>query len=116
MSSGEGWGIPEFSSTAIGKHAVILNAHAYQTWANEKNSVFVNPLDQKIDCYDNVFFKKGADINQGQYFNYKEDDFIAACEEVVKRVESNRTNLEGLKLQEEFTYSKTVDSLLELVR
>jgi hypothetical protein len=116
MSSGEGWGIPEFSSTAMGKHAIILNAHAYQTWANEKNSVLVNPLDQKIDCYDNVFFKKGTDVNQGQYFNYKEDDFISACEEVIKRVESNRTNLEGLKLQEEFTYSKTVDSLLELVK
>lgn len=115
MSSGEGWSIPEFSSVALGKHGVILNAHAHQTWATEKNSVLVNPLSEKIDCYDNVFFKKGTDINQGQYFNYKEDDFVAACEEVIKRVESNKVNTEGLKLQEEFTYAKTVDEILKLI-
>ena len=115
MSSGEGWAIPEFSSVAIGKHAVVLNAHAHTTWANEKNSVLINSLKEKIDCYDNLFFKKGMDTNQGQYFNYNEDEFIAGCEEVVKRVESNKVNEEGLKLQTEFTYEKTVDQLLALI-
>jgi len=115
MSSGEGWSIPEFSSVAIGKHAVILNAHAHSTWANEKNSVLINPSKDKIDCYDNLFFKKGIEINQGQYFNYNEDEFIAGCEEVIKRVEKNRVNEEGLKLQTEFTYEKTVDQLLALI-
>jgi len=115
MSSGEGWAIPEFSSVAIGKHAVILNAHAHQVWANEKNSILVDPVQEKIDCYDNIFFKKGAEINQGQYFNYDDDQFITACEEVIKRVEANRVNEEGLKLQTEFTYEKTVDKLLELL-
>ena len=116
MSSGEGWGIPEFSSLAIGKHGVILNAHSYASWANENNAVLVKPLEQKIDCYDNLFFKKGQEINQGQYFNYNDDEFIAGCEEAIKRVEANRVNEEGLKLQTEFTYKKTVDSLLELLK
>lgn len=115
MSSGEGWSIPEFTSVALGKHGVILNAHAHATWANERNSVLVNPLKNKIDCYDNLFFKKGMEINQGQYFNYNEDEFINACEEVIKRVENNRLNEEGLKLQQEFTYEKTVNQLLELI-
>lgn len=115
MSSGEGWSIPEFTSVALGKHGVILNAHAHATWANERNSVLVNPLKDKIDCYDNLFFKKGMEINQGQYFNYNEDEFINACEEVIKRVENNRLNEEGLKLQQEFTYEKTVNQLLELI-
>lgn len=115
MSSGEGWSIPEFTSIALGKHGVILNAHAHTTWANENNSVLINPLKDKIDCYDNLFFKKGMDVNQGQYFNYNEDEFIAGCEEVIKRVEKNRLNEEGLKLQQEFTYEKTVNHLLELI-
>ena len=55
------------------------------------------------------------EINQGQYFNYNEDEFIAGCEEVIKRVENNRVNEEGLKLQTEFTYEKTVDQLLALI-
>lgn len=115
MSSGEGWGIPEFSSVAIGKHSVVLNAHAYKSWADDKNSVLVNPIEGKIECYDNLFFKKGAHVNQGNYFNYNDDDFISACEEVVKRVESNRINEEGLKLQEKFNYSYVVDRILSLL-
>jgi hypothetical protein len=55
------------------------------------------------------------DTNQGQYFNYNEDEFIAGCEEVIKRVEINRVNEEGLKLQTEFTYEKTVDQLLSYI-
>ena len=30
MSGGEGWGLPEFQSVAIGKPSVILNAHGYK--------------------------------------------------------------------------------------
>ncbi len=36
MSGGEGWGLPEFQSVALGKHAVILNATGYKDWATEK--------------------------------------------------------------------------------
>jgi hypothetical protein len=62
-----------------------------------------------------MFFKKGADANQGQIFSWDEDDFISGCEEAIKRVESSRVNEEGLKLQEKFTYSKTVDRIVELL-
>ncbi len=114
MSGGEGWGLPEFQSTALGKHAVVLNAHSYKGWANEENSILVPPSG-KIDSYDGMFFKKGSEYNQGQIFDWNEDDFISACEEAIKRVEKNKVNDAGLKLQEEFTYSKTLDNLLELV-
>tara|TARA_B100000676_G_scaffold284088_1_gene311427 strand:+ start:1926 stop:2999 length:1074 start_codon:yes stop_codon:yes gene_type:complete len=114
MSGGEGWGLPEFQSTAMGKHSVILNAHAYKDWANEENSILVPPSG-KINAYDGKFFVEGTEYNQGQIFDWNEDDFISACEEAIKRVESNPTNEEGLKLQEEFTYSKTLDKLLELI-
>ena len=114
MSGGEGWGLPEFQSVGIGKHAVILNASAYKDWANEKNAVLVNPSG-KIDAEDGVFFQKGAPFNQGRIFDFKEDDFIDACEEAIKRVESNRVNEEGLKIQEDFTVEKMVDDIFSHV-
>ena len=41
MSGGEGWGLPEFHSVGMGKHAVVLNAHSYKDWADEINSVLI---------------------------------------------------------------------------
>ncbi len=115
MSGGEGWGLPEFQSVAIGKHSVILNAHSYKGWANTENSVLVEP-DAMIDCVDDIFFKKGQEFNQGKIFDWNEDDFISGCEEAIKRVEANRLNEEGLKLQEEFKYSNTLDKVIEVLK
>jgi len=112
MSGAEGWGLPEFQSVAMGKHSVILNASGYKEWANEKNSILINPCG-KIPAYDGVFFKEGQPINQGNIYDFDEDSFIDGCERVIEKVKENRTNEEGLKLQEEFTYEKTTDSILE---
>lgn len=115
MSGGEGWGLPEFHSVAMGKHSVILNCSGYKSWANASNSVLVEPT-HKIPVYDGMFFAENADFNQGNIFDFQEDAFINGCEEAIKRVEANRVNEEGLKLQSDFTYAKTVDALLEEVR
>jgi hypothetical protein len=115
MSGGEGWGLPEFQSVAIGKHAVILDAHGYQTWANEKNATLVSPSG-KLDAYDNIHFRKGEPYNQGQIFDWNEDEFIAACETAVKKAQSNKVNTEGLKLQEQFTKDKLVDGVINLLK
>ena len=96
----------------MGKHAVILNASAYKEWANEDNSVLVNPSG-KIPVYDNMFFKEGTPYNQGNIYDFNEDEFISACEEVIEKVKTKRVNEEGLLLQEKFTYEKTTDSILE---
>jgi hypothetical protein len=114
MSGGEGWGLPEFQSVSLGKHAVLLNAHAYKDWADRSNSVMVDSLS-KIECYDGIFFKKGMPYNQGKIFDWNEDDFIHGCEEAIKRVKSNPVNEEGQKLKDKFSYEKTVDALLELL-
>lgn len=115
MSGGEGWGLPEFQSLCLGKHAVMLNAHSYKDWANAENSVLVEPSG-KIPVYDGKFFQEGAPFNQGNIFDFNEDEFIAACEEAIKRVETDRVNHAGLKLAEEFTYAKTLDRLEEIVK
>ena len=78
-----------------------------------KNSILVEPKAEKIPAYDGVFFNKGNAVNQGNIFDWNEDDFISACEESIKRVESDRLNKEGLELQSEFSVDKTVNILLE---
>ena len=59
-----------------------------------------------------MFFRKGEMYNQGTIFDFSEDDFISACDEAIKKVESNRVNEEGLKIQQDFHVSKTTDALL----
>lgn len=114
MSGAEGWGLPEFQSVGLGKHSVMLNATAYKEWANVNNSVLINPRS-KIEVYDGKFFSKGAPFNQGNIFDFSEDEFIFGCEEAIKRVETGKTNHEGLKLQEQFKYATTANKLLSLI-
>lgn len=114
MSGGEGWGLPEFQSVALGKYGVILNAHAYKDWANKDNSILVNPSG-KIEAYDNMFFQKGSIFNQGNIFDFNEDDFISACEIACEKVRLNKINQSGLKLQEKFTTEKFISDVLNIV-
>jgi len=113
MSGGEGWGLPEFQSVALGKHAVLLNAHAYKSWATPDMATFVNH-SAKITAVDNMFFKKDDAFNQGNIFDWNEDEFIAACELAVKKVQNNPVNTNGLTLQQ--TYNKEVfaDNVIRL--
>lgn len=114
MSGGEGWGLPEFQSVALGKHGVILDAHGYQGWANNENCVMVSPTS-RIDSHDGVFFRKGNNTNQGQLFDWSEDDFISGCEEAIKRSNDNKVNEVGLKLQEDFSYEKTFKGITDVL-
>ena len=115
MSGGEGWGLPEFQSVALGKHCVGLNAHAYKEWMTPENSILIQP-NSKIPCYDNMFFRQGDNYNQGNIFDWAEQDFLEALDKVEARYKINPINTEGLKLQKQFTYSKMVDSILEIMK
>lgn len=111
MSGGEGWGLPEFHSVGIGKHAVVLNAHGYREWANEDNATLISPSG-KISAVDGRFFKPGGFFNQGNIFDFSEDEFIAGCEKAIQKYESNPVNEAGLLLQEKFPVEKTVSIIL----
>jgi len=115
MSGGEGWGLPEFQSVAIGKHAIILNAHAYKEWANEHNSILVEP-NGKIEAYDNMFFHKDQPFNQGNIFDFDPDEFISACEKSIEKVRINKLNSEGLKLQDKFSSEKFKENVLNIIK
>lgn len=115
MSGGEGWGLPEFQSVGIGKHAVILNSHGYKSWANESNSVLVKP-SSKISSVDNMFFREGDIFNQGSIFDWNEDDFIEGCKKAINRVETDKLNKEGLKLPDEFSKEKFLDNVINFTK
>jgi hypothetical protein len=115
MSGGETWGLPEFTSVALGKHCVGLKAHGYKDWMNEDNSVCITP-NGKIPAYDNMFFREGQPFNQGNIFDFSVDDFLDACDVAIEKVKSNSVNSAGLKLQEEFTWEKTTNLILENIK
>ena len=69
----------------------------------------------KIEVYDGKFFSKGAPFNQGSIFDFNEDEFIHGCEQAISRVEKDRTNHEGLKLQDQFKYSDLAKQLLSMI-
>tara|TARA_R100000808_G_scaffold24932_1_gene59538 strand:+ start:18356 stop:19444 length:1089 start_codon:yes stop_codon:yes gene_type:complete len=112
MSGGEGWGLPEFQSVCLGKHSVILDCNGYKSWANADNSVLVKP-NGKIPAVDGRFFQQGAPFNQGNIFDFKDEDFLEACEKAIQRVKDDPVNQKGIETGNEFSYSKTLDKILE---
>lgn len=111
MSGSEAFGLPEFHATALGKHAVVHNVNGYRSWANDQNSILVNPSG-KIPAYDGKFFQKGQLFNQGNFFDWSEDMFVAACEEALRKYQSNPVNTAGLELQKTHTVKNFVDFLM----
>mgnify|MGYP002629041595 CR=1 FL=1 len=106
MSGGEGWGLPEFQSVCIGKHAVILNAHAYKDWADEDSACLVEPSGF-IEAYDGKFFHPGVEFNQGNIFTWEDEAFLFGCESAEKRLAESRINTKGQLLSQKFTWEKT---------
>ena len=109
LSGGEGWNLPSFNATALGKWSVVLNATAHKDWATKDNCILVEPSSLK-DCYDDIFFKKGQAFNQGQFFDITDQEMENAIQKSVSY--ANTPNTEGLKLQKQFTYEKTVETIL----
>lgn len=109
LSGAEGWNLPVFHSLCLGKQAVVLNEHAHRDFANSNNSFLVNST-KKIPIYDNQFFKRGANFNQGEMFAW---DIQEAQQAMLNAANvAKQVNEEGKKLQQEYTVSRTVDKLL----
>ena len=115
LSGAEGFGLPEFQSVALGKHAILLNAHAYKDWANKESAVWVEPTG-KIPAYDGLFFNKGQPYNQGNIFDFNEADLLVACEKAISRVEKNRINEAGLLLQKTYSKERFLEGVLERIK
>lgn len=114
MSGGEGFGLPEFQSVAIGKHAVLMNAHAYKDWANDEMVTWVNPCGKTL-VYDGMFFHQNQPYNQGNIFDFSEEEFINSCEIAISKALKNRVNEKGLELQKTFSKDLFVDKVIESI-
>jgi len=112
LSGGEGWNLPSFNATCLGKWSVVLNATSHKDWATSENCILVEPSGE-MDVADGVFFDKNKPFNQGTFYTWKEEDAIAAMEKAEKKV--GQINTEGQKLGDNLTYSKTVDSILDCI-
>lgn len=67
----------------------------------------------ETECYDQVFFQKGAEFNQGTWPIYSDDAMISAMEKA--ETKAGQINTEGQKLRDKMTYSNTVDSILSSI-
>ena len=112
LSSSEGFNLPAFNCTALGKWSAVTNFSAHKDWATDKNSILIEPKSMR-PVYDGKFFVEGQPFNQGSISQITENQIIEAMEKVEPLAKT--INIEGLKLQKEFTYSKTVDKILEKI-
>ena len=109
LSGGEGWNLPSFNASCLGKWSIVLNETSHKDWANNKNSILVESSGE-FECYDNKFFVKGRPFNQGTFYSWDEDAVISAME--LAESKAGQINTEGQKLADKFTYSNTVDQIL----
>lgn len=112
LSNGEGWNLPSFNATALGKWSIVSNCSSHKDWANEENSILVEPTG-KQNCYDNKFFLEGQKFNQGRYYLLNGSYIDSAMDKSVQIAKSKNTK--GLELQEKFTYKKTIEKILEKI-
>jgi glycosyltransferase involved in cell wall biosynthesis len=115
LSGAEGWGLPAFNATCLGKWSIVLNATSHKDWATKENALLVEP-SAKIEAYDGVFFKKGSEFNQGFIHDFNEDHAIAAIEKAIFFTENKIVNQEGIKLGQKFTYENTVEKICDTLR
>lgn len=110
MSGAEGWNLPSFNATCLGKWSIVLNSTSHTDWATEQNSILIDPSG-KEEVYENIFFKKGSEFNQGNIYTFDDDEFISAMEKA--ETICKKENTEGKKLKDKFTYKNTLEKILE---
>jgi hypothetical protein len=115
LSGAEGWGLPAFNATCLGKWSVVLNATSHLDWATSENSILVQPSGL-IEAYDGTFFKKGQEFNQGEIYDFNEEEALSAIEKAVTLAENKTINSAGIKLSQTFTYEKTVGSIYNILK
>ena len=109
LSGGEGWDLPSFNATALGKWSIVLNATSHKDWATQENSILVEPTGE-MTVEDGAFFKNGDPFNQGIFYTWTEEDFNLATERAIMKAGQNNT--EGQKLSVNMTYEHTASAIL----
>lgn len=109
FSRGEGYNLPAFNMTALGKWSIISNCSAHKDWATKDNAVLIEPKGM-VPAVDGMFFHPNAEFSSGNMYDFNMDDFVGAMEQAEKLART--PNIEGLKLARTHTYKRTVDEIL----
>jgi hypothetical protein len=112
MSGGEGWNLPAFNATCLGKWSIVLNHTGHKEWANQDNSILVEPNEEQ-ECEDGIFFSKNAPFNQGTFSTFGEEHFISAME--IAETKVGQVNSHGSLLGQTFTYKRATDEILSMI-
>ena len=110
LSGAEGWNLPSFNATCLGKWSLVLNETAHKDWATKENSILVESNGEE-ESYDGKFFIKGAPFNQGTIYTWDRDN-VAECMDIAVS-KKGQINTAGEDLKNQFSYSNTVDRLLK---
>jgi hypothetical protein len=106
LSGAEGWGLPAFNATCLGKWSVVLNATSHLDWATKDNSILVQPSNL-IEAYDGTFFKKGQEFNQGEIYDFNAVAWLGTGATLV-RYEDVIANLRAIDTPGARTYFATL--------
>ena len=112
LSGGEGWNLPAFNATCLGKWCPVSNHTAHKEWATEDNCILLE-TGGMMPTHDGRFFFHGSDFNQGEFYAFDEERASHGMDEAVKRAKT--PNAAGEKLIEKFDYAKSVDSILNTI-
>jgi hypothetical protein len=112
LSGAEGWNLPAFNATCLGKWSIVLNETSHKDWATSENSILVES-DGKIPAHDGVFFLKGHEFNQGEFYSWSEEAVVAAMESAVKKYKVS--NVSGIEMSKKFSYKNTAEIILDKV-
>lgn len=113
LSGAEGWNLPAFNSTCLGKWSIVLNSTSHKDWANTENCILIEPNGNE-EIYDDVFFHKGSEFNQGHINTFSNEDFYLAVDKAISKCENK--NKEGIKLKNTFNYNNTIKQILNIIK
>ena len=113
LSGGEGWNLPAFNASALGKWSIVSNHSAHKAWATKDNCVLLD-ANEKEPAADGLFFAASGNFTQGNIYKFNKDQAVAAMETAEQKV--GTVNEQGLKLQQDFSYEKAVNMILEEIQ
>jgi hypothetical protein len=112
VSGAEGWNLPAFNATALGKWSIVYNHTGHSSWATKENSILLEPKGTE-EAYDGLFFNRNSKWNQGEIYTFDEEQVSTAMDMAVDL--HKETNEGGLKMAKQFTYENTLNSIKKVI-
>ena len=105
----EGWNLEALEMLACGKDIIITNYSAHQEFCNKDNSFLID-IDESEMAHDGVFFD-GMVGRWAALGDRQKEQLIKHMRDV--HVSDNKTNHEGIKTAQNFTWKNTANKIME---